>query len=199
MTAPRKLLRLAPAILCASAAIYAASLAYSRRKSERWLEEEGLPGIGGALPVLFGYTSFGSPVKAGHLGTCSLIRYAEASCEACVRDAGEFAKAARLASQEGCTVLNVAPFSGASSALLRLSRTGSRPIVYLPYGWPAVVPLRSTPTTLLVDGEWRLAWIRSGSIEPAALSSLERALHKVSGRLTPRADTTARRLKSGSK
>lgn len=170
------LIRAAPVFLYASAALYVAALLYAQWRPARLLAVAGLPGLGHRVPELIGYSGFDARLGPAPPGACALIHYIAAGCESCTAEAGEFAAVARSASAKGCTVWTIAASAGGSARLLKLATVGDAPVIYLPYEWSAAVPLRATPTTILLDSAQRVTWLRVGALDAAGAPSLMRAV-----------------------
>jgi len=164
--------RVAPALLCCAAALYIASLYYARSRPARPTAAAGLPAPGQTVPPLTGYTLFGARIAPTPRGHCALIHYISGGCGSCSVEASAFATAARLAITHACAVWTIAASAARPARVFQLDTVGNAPLVYIPYAWSAAVPLRATPTTMLLDRNRRVIWLRVGALDAASASSL---------------------------
>ena len=102
---------------------------------------------------------------------CRLVRYESATCEASKVDRAQLVKLAGVATARGCEVVTLAP----SPELNMPDSLGLEVALVTPRSLEAS-PLRFTPTTLLVDREWRVLWSRIGSLSFPDVVAAERAV-----------------------
>jgi hypothetical protein len=110
---------------------------------------------------------------AGH--PCHVVRYESTRCGYCTLDHAVFERLAREASGRSCSVTIVAPAP---------DQFFSRPVseASLALAYPTVEAARSlpsygTPTTIVADGGWTVAWSKSGALgdadPPRAFAALD--------------------------
>lgn len=134
---------------------------------------------GDRLPKPRGVTVEGRALPDG-AAPCWLIRYASELCEYCKRDAKEYVQFEERAALAGCQSILIAPEptvfpQGPSGRGDRIN------LALTTFDFAAAMPLRGTPTTLVLDRDAQVIWSKLGPVSPAdiatATATLERQLH----------------------
>lgn len=163
-------------LLIASVTLYVCTAIYVRRNSDSFGIAAALPPRGAAVPTLAGYSAEGELLAPKAGAGCVLLHYTDSSCQFCRAESALWHDVARQVVADGCRVATVLPYARTAAPTPTYGPIDPRPIVFVPYAWAAAVPLDETPTTILLDREGRVAWLRVGTLDADASRSLNRAL-----------------------
>jgi hypothetical protein len=156
--------------LAVSLAAYCVVLGAARaHAASKLLAVGGLPALGTKLPAPTGFVASFRRFPAPRRARCTLVHFSADGCEFCRMEAPLWRRAESRAAREGCNIAAIAPFSGGLTSAIP-------PLVFVPVAWAEVVPLRWTPTTLVLDRQNILVWDRFGALDAESLRSLEATL-----------------------
>jgi len=128
------------------------------------------------FPVPSGYLLDSSflPASAAH---CFLLRLTSDACPYCHLDQPEYKRLVAEAQKDGCKVVTLAAKLGQVKPNGNLGGIAQLQFVDINLG-QALNPY-STPQTILLNSDGKIAWDREGSIDPASLSEALHALTKI--------------------
>ena len=141
-------------------AILVLAFAYVRHLAQ----DRGAAPSGTSLAAWSALTPAGKRIPTGS-GKCLLIRYASATCGACIHDAPFFARLSSQMRNLGCEALLVAPIPG----LLPTDGwqvTGASMVGFVSPSFAQQLDLSYTPTTILLGSGREILWSRVGVLDP---------------------------------
>lgn len=108
---------------------------------------------------------------------CHAIRYTSIHCTWCAKDEGAWQEFNTALRSYGCDSTVLSP-SAADFPKNSPASTDQKLIIAVPADVAARLDLFATPTTIITDRQWKVAWSKAGILSPddkeKALASLER-------------------------
>jgi hypothetical protein len=139
------------------------------------ISEQLQPGL--AIGPVAGATLTGDTVSESSINsfTCHVIRYTSIHCGWCRRDEPFWTRFDETLRSHGCDTTTLSP-SGADLAPNGVYTPNRRSFAIVPAYFIKKLDLRATPTTIVLDRNWKIVWsnlgiLKSGDTEKA-LSSL---------------------------
>lgn len=131
--------------------------------------------LGEVAPILSGVRVDGSQWQA-QPASCRVIRITDDSCQFCRSDEPSYAAFRQVATQASCEIIEIAPRAG---DMRQSARDGVVQLKYIDVDMgPAIFPMM-TPMTFILDGNWKVKWMRRGTFSKSALEDGTRALKNV--------------------
>jgi len=128
------------------------------------------------LPLPVGRTLEGQEVALDRTASpCAILRYASQDCGFCKRDYNIFLSLEASLRARGCASVQLTP----SPRLIQQPvQAGRINLAFPSLSFAAGMPTSSTPTTIVVTRDWRVAWSKVGALAPsdltAAIGAIER-------------------------
>ncbi len=139
------------------------------------INERVLPGV--VVGPIAGITSTGIAVTENSMNAypCHVIRYTSIHCPWCLRDEPTWARFDETLRHYGCDSTILGPLGTDLPANAMLT-PNQRSLVAVPAFVAQKIDLRVTPTTIVLDKNWKVVWSNLGILKPddaeKALSSL---------------------------
>lgn len=130
--------------------------------------------LGEVTPIISGVEVDGSQWHS-QPASCRVIRVTEDDCQYCRSDEASYAAFRQAATQVSCEILEIAPRAG---DMRKDARDGVVQLKYIDVDiGPSMFPLM-TPMTFILDGNWKVKWMRRGTFSELALEDGIRALQE---------------------
>lgn len=133
---------------------------------------------GEVVSLVSGVRVDGSPWRASP-ASCHVLRITSDNCPYCKSDHDAYMAFRQAARQTSCEIVELAPRAG---EMREDAREGVTQLKYIDADLgPAIFPL-ATPMTFVLDGNWKVKWMRRGTFSAATLDDGIQALQAVSER-----------------